>query len=169
MNSVCCYWLILCVTGLPGGSVNKEFFCNAGDPGLIPGSGRSPREGHSNPLQYSCLGNPSKECSCWIPWNSLLGFPESSVGKGSTCNAEDPGLIPGWGRANGEGIGYPLQYSGLENSMDYCPQGGKESDTTELLSRSLSFTGLLTTLSKIFPSRRLLEICKDPLEWFFSL
>ena len=39
------------------------------------------------------------------------GFPDSSVGKESTCNAGDPGLIPGSGRSPGEGIGYPLQYS----------------------------------------------------------
>ena len=39
------------------------------------------------------------------------GFPHSSVGKESTCNAGDPGLIPGWGRSAGEGTGYPLQYS----------------------------------------------------------
>ena len=44
-------------------------------------------------------------------------FPGSSVGKES-CNAGDPGSIPGSGRSLGEGIGYPLQYSGLENSMD---------------------------------------------------
>ena len=44
-------------TGLHGGSVNKESACNAGDLGLIPGSGRSPGEGNGNPLQYSCLGN----------------------------------------------------------------------------------------------------------------
>ena len=43
-----------------------------------------------------------------------FGFPDSS-GKESTCNAGDPGLIPGLGRSPGEGIGYPLQYSGLEN------------------------------------------------------
>ena len=42
----------------------------------------------------------------------------SSVGKESACNAEDPCLIPGSGRSTGEGIGYPLQYSGLENSID---------------------------------------------------
>ena len=36
----------------------------------------------------------------------------------TTCNSEDPGLIPGWGRSLGEGNGYPLQYSCLENSMD---------------------------------------------------
>ena len=39
------------------------------------------------------------------------GFPDSSVGKESTCNAGDPGLIPGLGKCPGEGIGYPLQYS----------------------------------------------------------
>jgi len=45
------------------------------------------------------------------------GFPDSSVGKESACNAGDPGSIPGFGRSPGEGKGYPLQYSGLENSM----------------------------------------------------
>ena len=40
-----------------------------------------------------------------------MGFPDSSVGKESTCNAGDPGLIPGLGRSTGEGIGYPLHYS----------------------------------------------------------
>ena len=41
----------------------------------------------------------------------LLPFPDSSVGKESTCNAGDPGLIPGLERSSGEGIGYPLHYS----------------------------------------------------------
>jgi len=49
--------------------------------------------------------------------SSNKGFPDSSVGKESTCNVGDPGLIPGLGRSPGEGKGYPLQYSGLENSM----------------------------------------------------
>ena len=43
--------------GFPGGSDDKESAHNAGDPGLIPGSGRSPGEGSGNPLQYSCLEN----------------------------------------------------------------------------------------------------------------
>ena len=43
--------------GFPGGLDGKESACNAGDPGLIPGSGRSPGEENANPLQYSCLGN----------------------------------------------------------------------------------------------------------------
>ena len=40
-----------------------------------------------------------------------MGFLDNSVGKESTCNAEDPGLIPGLGRSAGEGIDYSLQYS----------------------------------------------------------
>ena len=44
--------------GFPGGSDDKAPACNAGDPGLIPGLGRSPGEGNGNPLQYSCLENP---------------------------------------------------------------------------------------------------------------
>ena len=40
-----------------------------------------------------------------------MDFPDISVGKESTCNDRDPGLIPGLGRSTGEGIGYPLQYS----------------------------------------------------------
>ena len=49
---------------------------------------------------------------------SLHGFPDSWVGEESTCNAGDPGSIPGSGKSAGEGIGYPLQHSSLENSMD---------------------------------------------------
>ena len=44
--------------GFPGGSDSKESACNAGDPGSIPGLGRSPGEGDGYPLQYSCLENP---------------------------------------------------------------------------------------------------------------
>ena len=66
------------------------------------------------------------------------GFPCGSVGKESACNAGDLGSVPGLGRSPGEGNGYPLQYSGLENSMDlYSPWGRKESDTTEWLSLHL--------------------------------
>ena len=45
-------------TGFPGSSDSKESTCNAGDPGSIPGLGRSPGDGNGNPLQYSCLENP---------------------------------------------------------------------------------------------------------------
>ena len=44
--------------GFPGGSDGKEYACNAGDLGSIPGLGRSPGGGHGNPLQYSCLEDP---------------------------------------------------------------------------------------------------------------
>ena len=47
-----------------------------------------------------------------------MGFPYSSVGKESACNAGDLGSIPGLGRLLGEGNGNPLQYSCLENPMD---------------------------------------------------
>ena len=80
----------------------------------------------------------------------LVGFPESSVGKESVCNAGDPSSISGSGRSTGKGIGYPLQYSwaslvaqlvknppamwetwvqSLENSMDCVVLGVTESQT----------------------------------------
>ena len=51
--------------GFPGGSDGKESACNAGDLGLIPGLGRSPGGGNSNPLQYSCLENPHGQRSLY--------------------------------------------------------------------------------------------------------
>ena len=63
----------------------------------------------------------------WIPRS--LGFPCGSAGKESACNAGDLGLIPGLGRSPGEGKGYPLQYSGLENSMDCIVLGVAKSQT----------------------------------------
>ena len=56
--------------GFPGGSDGKESDCNAGDLGLIPGSGRSPGGGHDNSLQYSCLENPHGQRSLagYSPW-----------------------------------------------------------------------------------------------------
>ena len=58
-----------------------------------------------------------------------LGPPDSSVGKESTCNAGDSSLISGSGRSHGKGIGYPLQFSGLENSMDCIAHGVAKSWT----------------------------------------
>ena len=108
-------------------SVGKESACNAGDLGSIPGLGRSPGEGNGNPTLVFLSGEP--------PWTeepgglqsvghkesdrterlmvSLWGFPDSSAGGESTCNAGDPNSIPGSGRSPGEGIGYPLQYHGI--------------------------------------------------------
>ena len=58
-----------------------------------------------------------------------MGFPYGSAGKESACNVEDLGLIPGFGRSPREGKGYPLQYSGLENSMDCIGNGVTKSRT----------------------------------------
>ena len=54
-----------CLRGFPLNSVGKESACNTGDLGSIPGSGRSPREGNGNPLQYSCLENPMDRGAWW--------------------------------------------------------------------------------------------------------
>ena len=59
---------------LPCGSDGKEFACNAGDLGLIPGLGRSPGGGHGNPLQYSCLENPM-DSGAW--WATVQGVTKS--------------------------------------------------------------------------------------------
>ena len=100
--------------GFPHSSVSKESACKAGDPSLIPGSGRSTGEGIGYSLQYS--------------WASL----GVQLVKSPPANVGDLGLIPGLGRSPGEGNNYPLQYSCLENSMDCIVHGGhKESDTTE--------------------------------------
>ena len=96
-------WLML-----PDSSVGKESACNAGDPGLIPGLGRSAEEG-TTPV--------------------FLGFPCGSAGKESACNVGDLSSVPGLGRSPGEGKGYPLQYSGLENSMDCIVHGITKSQT----------------------------------------
>ena len=58
-------------------------------------------------------------CNSPVNW----GFPGGLDGKESACNVGDLGSIPGLERSPGEGKGYPLQYSGLENSMDYIVHG----------------------------------------------
>ena len=94
-------------------SVGKESTCNAGDPSLISFVGKIlwRRDRLLTPV--------------------FLGFPCSSAGKASSCNAGDLGSILGLGRSPGEGKGYPLQYSGLENSK----RGLKELNMTERLSQ----------------------------------
>ena len=69
-------WLIFFFSppGFPGGLDGKESTCNAGYPGSIPGSGRSPREGNGNPLQYSCLENPMDR-GAW----TILGVANSQT------------------------------------------------------------------------------------------
>ena len=119
----------------PGGadsSDSKESACSAGDPGSIPGSGRSPGEGNGNPLQYSCLENSMER----IAWRTTVhGVEKSRIQLGnfhfisqvllvvknpaaSAGDARDASLIPGLGRSSGLGIGKPLQNSCLGNPMD---------------------------------------------------
>ena len=64
-----------------------------------------------------------------LPTPVFLGFPYGSAGKETTCNAGDLGSIPGLRGSTGEGKGDPLQYSGLENSMDYTVHGVTKSRT----------------------------------------
>ena len=64
-----------------------------------------------------------------LPTPVFLDFPCGSAGKESACNAGDLGSIPGLGRSPGEGKGYPLKYSGLENSMDCIVHGVTKSGT----------------------------------------
>ena len=75
----------------------------------------------------------------------LWGFPCGSEGKESACNAGDLGSIPGLGRSPGEGEGYQLQYSDLENSMDCIVHGVAKSQNTGVASLSL--------LQGIFPTQ----------------
>ena len=101
-------------------------------------------EGNGSPLQGSCLENP-RDGGAW--WAAVYGVAQSrtrlkrlsssssegSSGgsdiKESACTAGGLGSIPGWGRSPGEGKGYPLQYSGLENSMDCIVHGITKSRT----------------------------------------
>ena len=77
LNVLLHMYIIVCVLfleesklqlGFPHGSAGKEFTCNAGDLGLIPGLGRSPEVGNGNPLQYSCLENSMDKKRLAIPW-----------------------------------------------------------------------------------------------------
>ena len=74
--------------------------------------------------------------------HSFQGFPAGSACKESACSVGDLRLIPGLGRFPGERNNYPLQYSGLENSMDCIVHRVAESDTTERLLKKNSFQEL---------------------------
>ena len=141
------------VVQMAGSSTGKESICNAGDPGLIPGSERFPGEQIGYPRRYSWLEN-SMPRGAWLAtvhgdaksrtWLSsfhfymvALGFPGGSVVKES-CNSGNVGSIPGSERSPGGGNGNPLEYSCLENPMDRgawqaIVQRVAESDTTEWL------------------------------------
>ena len=102
-------------SGFPDSSVSKEPACNAGDPSLIPGSRRSAGEEIGYPLQYS-----------WVS-------PVAQLVKNPPEMQETWGWSLGWEDSLWEGKGYPLQYSCLENSMDWqaTDHGVTELDMTE--------------------------------------
>ena len=86
--------------GFPGGSDGRESVCNAGDLGLIPGSGKFPGEGYGNPVQYSCLGNPMDRGVWRAPWGckksdgtELLGQWDAATGVTSVTVWEVESLI----------------------------------------------------------------------------
>ena len=68
-------------------------------------------------------GGLQEKLVCLLVFSHIKGFPRSSVGKESACNAGDLSSIPGLGRSPGEGNGNPLQYSCLENPRDRKPGG----------------------------------------------
>ena len=133
----------------------KKFHLQCRRPGFDPWVGKVPwrRERLPTPVfwpgefhgLYGPWGHKELDMTEWLTLSlsPLNGFPGGTVVKNPLANAGDTrdlALIPGLGRSPGEGKGYPLQYSGLENSMGYSPWGGKESDMTEWL--SLHFTYL---------------------------
>ena len=91
---------------------------------------------------------------------SYTGFPSDSESKGSTCNAEDPGLLPGLERSPGDRPGNPLQYSCLENSMDRGARRATVHAITEL-----DLTEALNTDTHIAIDR-MVEISSCPLHMF---
>ena len=76
-----------------------------------------------------------------LTWGWAMSFPCGSTGKESTCNVGDLGSIPGLGRSPGEGKGYLLQYSGLENSMD-CIVLWSRKELVTTVQLALHFTSL---------------------------
>ena len=94
--------------GFPCGSAGKESACNADRPGFDPWVVEDRDLHQEDPLEK---GNATH--------SSILGLScGKSAGKESACDVGDLGLIPGLGRSPGEGKGFSLQYSDLENSMD---------------------------------------------------
>ena len=143
----------------PCGSDGKESACNAGDPGLI----------HMNwiiILPLALLYHPIiktsfldrfhllKASPIWISLMMTLASLIAQFGKESTCNTEDSSSIPGLGRSPGEGKGYLLQYSGLENSMDCIVHGVAKSPTW--LS-DFHFTSLQDGIKQIHPDSSFIQ------------
>ena len=94
-----------------------------------------------------------------IPHPTLGSFPSGSAGKESAYNVGDLGSIPGLGRFPGEGKGYPLQYSGLENSMDCIVLGVAKSQTWLSDFHSINSNSGLNGESQTCSPNQSLRIC----------
>ena len=98
---------------------------------------------------YKLTFNILRKCQLFLRWlHRFMGFPCGSVSKESTCNVGDLGLIPGLGRSPGEGKSYPLQYSCLENSMDWIVLGVAKSQTqlSDIILQSCSQCTMVSVL-----------------------
>ena len=93
------------------------------------------------------LAAPPALASAPLYWKVPMGFPGNSTGKESACSTGDPSSTPGSGRSPGEGNGYLLQYSGLENSMD-CVVHGVAKNQAWL--SNFHFTSIVTDLLRWF-------------------
>ena len=87
-------------TGFTDSSVGKESACNAGDPGSIPGPGRSPGEGNGNPLQYSCLESSMNRGAWWATVHGVTKLDRAKrlslylkAGRGNTNQSLPPGFL----------------------------------------------------------------------------
>ena len=118
----------------------------------------------------------NKICHCFPFSPFCLDFPDTSIGKESTCNVGDLGLIPGLGRSPGEGKGYPLQYSGLENSIQSTGSQRVGHDWATfthwmrleamiLVFWMLNFKPAFSVSSFTLLKRLLVPLCFLPLEW----
>ena len=109
-------------------------------------------------LQVNSLPLAPPEKPFFVGWYSqIVDFPNSSVGKEYACNAGDLGLIPGSGRSDGEGIGYPRQYSRASLVRERtCCSAGKEP------ARNVGYLGLIPGLGRP-PWRR--EKLPTPVSW----
>ena len=109
------YYLISPIWGFPGGSEGKASAYNAGDPGLIPKSGRFPGEGNGNPLQGSCLENPMDR-GAWQATIHMIARSQTSLLAQTVKNLS--AMQETGSNLWGEGYSNPLQFSYLENSID---------------------------------------------------
>ena len=104
------------------------------------------------PFKYNLYFPSSHNIHLKFPFKYNLYFPCGLAGKETTCSVGDLGLIPGLGRSPGKGKGYPIQYSGLENSMNCTIHGVAESDMTEGVSLSLNAKDRFNTQSRMWAS-----------------